>query len=240
MYNISENGSEQHPTSSEQQDVSINIPEIKHFSPAKYLLEGYNPVLLQEEEQKNEDEKMVDFNAKNTASKSPRIYVSEQNPMNAIVRKSLHADESDNDEEESLSSFTSESERSIISSEYENAEIMSRASVANVANVSKCLNFEPTPRSTNSTSAESGSETSRLLSQQTNSSYVLSDRIARERKAFLKNLPEDLASLVWKSLEELDAQDLDLKSLSSTNEFSTQDTTEPLVSASSSSNPAVY
>lgn len=222
-----------------ESDANCTDQELNNFSPAKYLLEGYNPLAIIDEE-KRKQIKVDKFTEINLPLTNPLIYVHEENDSSLENgNKDLyqqqgndHNDENDNDAE-SGSSFSSESEISIASSDYELnqfnltepalgalSEIHGKENHRNNNNLEFLIPFESAFSSNSTSAGSSGTRTSRE-SFQSSSSSGISDRLLKQRQEYLKNLPTEITCLVEQALRELDAQEFDFNlPPNSTNEVS--------------------
>lgn len=211
--------------------------DLVDFSPAKYLLEGYNPSAMVDEEKETQTD---NFTERNLSLTNPSIYIQKQNDSllenkngNLYHQQDNHLKNGNENDVDSLSSFTSESERSIASSDYElnrfnllesEIEPLSKINRKNNHNNNNSLQllipFESTFSSNTTSARSSGTRTSRE-SYQSSANNGVCERFLKQRQDFLKNLPIEMSSLIEKALHELDSQDLDFKpSPGSTSEVS--------------------
>uniref|UniRef100_A0A1A9WJF0 Uncharacterized protein n=1 Tax=Glossina brevipalpis TaxID=37001 RepID=A0A1A9WJF0_9MUSC len=174
------------------------------FSAAMYLLHGYCPSMV-DSSTANEDEFKSLIHQKNNRC-SPKINDKFANQCERQIindsatissgqdesLKTVHTDHSD----DAMSSLSTESGRSILSSEYDIVHDR-----GNESELSKLTNATLFTYKTPSSASDSGGKST--------TTNIVSHSIAKQRNDDLKDLPPELAALVQKALHELDLRDFD-------------------------------
>ncbi|KAM7362251.1 uncharacterized protein ACRADG_013034 isoform 1-T2 [Cochliomyia hominivorax] len=182
------------------------------FSASEFLLRGYCPSMVdtnsntaQENEEKPSKHRVTSANTtttlKSTTSCGESQVTEDSGTMSSENEESLKIPNAGNSDD-GMSSLSTESGRSILSSEYDltNNEL----TPLNLNDFTDAALFAYKTPST--TSGSAGGKTQR---QDSSRSLILPSSIVRERNDDLKDLPPELAALVQKALHELDLRDFD-------------------------------
>lgn len=194
--------------------TGIETSNDEGFSASEYLLRGYCPSLVdtnsisaQEEQpvQKSSKSRVTSANTtttlKSTTSCGESQVTEDSGTMSSENEESLKLPNAD-DGDDGMSSLSTESGRSILSSEYDLTN--NDLAPLNLNEFTDAALFAYKTPST--TSGSAGGKTQR---QDSSKSLILPSSIVRERNDDLKDLPPELAALVQKALHELDLRDFD-------------------------------
>lgn len=182
------------------------------FSASEFLLRGYCPSLVDTNSNSAQEEQETTTKARVTSANTTTTFKSTTSCGESQVTEDSGTMSSENEEsiklpnagnsDDGMSSLSTESGRSILSSEYDltNNELTS----LNLNDFTEAALFAYKTPST--TSGSAGGKTQR---QDSSKSLILPNSIVRERNDDLKDLPPELAELVQKALHELDLRDFD-------------------------------
>lgn len=182
------------------------------FSPSEFLLRGYCPSLVDtnsnsapEETEKPSKSRVTSANTttthKSTTSCGESQVTEDSGTMSSENEDSIKLPNAGNSDD-GMSSLSTESGRSILSSEYDLTN--NDMAPLNLNDFTDAALFAYKTPST--TSGSAGGKTQR---QDSSRSLILPSSIVRERNDDLKDLPPELAALVQKALHELDLRDFD-------------------------------
>lgn len=192
--------------------TGIETSNDEGFSASEYLLRGYCPSLVDTNSSSAQEEPAVKSSKsrnasanttttfKSTTSCGESQVTEDSGTMSSENEESLKLPNADGDD--GMSSLSTESGRSILSSEYDLTN--NDLAPLNLNEFTDAALFAyKTPSTT------SGSAGGMRQRQDSSKSLILPSSIVRERNDDLKDLPPELAALVQKALHELDLRDFD-------------------------------
>lgn len=182
------------------------------FSPSEFLLKGYCPSKVDANSNTNQEEQEKSSKVRITSANTITTCKSTTSCGESQVTEDSGTMSSENEEsmkmqnagiaEDLMSSLSTESGRSILSSEYDLAN--NELTPLNLNDFTDAALFAyKTPSTT------SGSAGGKVQRQDSSKSLTIPNSIMRERNDDLKDLPPELAALVQKALHELDLRDFD-------------------------------
>ncbi|XP_065366868.1 coiled-coil domain-containing protein 149 [Calliphora vicina] len=183
------------------------------FSASEFLLRGYCPSLVDTNSNSAPEEHEVSTKARVASANTTTTFKSTTSCGESQVTEDSGTMSSENEEslkqpnagnsDDGMSSLSTESGRSIQSSEYDltNNDMMAPLNLNDFTDAALFTYKTPS-----TTSGSAGGKTQR---QDSSRSLLLPNSIVRERNDDLKDLPPELAALVQKALHELDLRDFD-------------------------------
>ncbi|XP_037818885.1 coiled-coil domain-containing protein 149-like [Lucilia sericata] len=183
------------------------------FSASEFLLRGYCPSLVDTNSNSGPEEQEKATKTRITSATTNTTFKSTTSCGESQVTEDSGTMSSENEEsikitnagnsDDAMSSLSTESGRSIQSSEYDltNQDMMTPLNLNDFTDAALFTYKTPS-----TTSGSAGGKTQR---QDSSRSLILPNAIVRERNDDLKDLPPELAALVQKALHELDLRDFD-------------------------------